>query len=118
MDLALSIVQYAISGGWTLLWVVALCLGIWQILRKRTIAGLCLGLAALFGLLGLGTSGLFQRISEPLSAAVGYQVADILLSFTRGLLDALPLLLLIAAAVVQRPRPLVVPANAAELPRS
>ena len=91
--------------GWLLVWLLAMVAAVWQILRGRSGAGACLGMAAILGL-GLQICGptVHGTVAGLLSVAPPW-AANGVAGFVVGLGQALILGLLIAGAVLQRPVP-------------
>jgi hypothetical protein len=103
MDLLLRIQSLVTNGGWALLWFLATALAIWQILRGRSLAGLCIGAAAVFGIGRMVAAPLLSPLWGVIHEAVGYELTALIRSISFGTVDALVLLLLFVAAVLQRP---------------
>lgn len=89
--------------GWVLLWFGVMIGAVWQILRGRSGAGVCLGGAAILGLGLQLCGGMFDAVTGPIGAAAGMQVAFAVRAFLVGCGDALVLFLMLLGAVVQRP---------------
>ena len=103
MDFLARIEGLVITGGWALLWFVAVGMAIWQILRGRTLAGVALGAGAVVGLGTLVAGRPLGALFSSLGATLGYEIAGILSHLTFGVLHALALALLVVAAVLNRP---------------
>lgn len=102
-DLVTRIVDLSITGGWALLWFVAVGLAVWQILRGRSLAGAALGAAGVIGLGRLVAGKLFSALFSTLASTLGFQLAGLIQSLTFGMIDGFVLVLLVVAAILQRP---------------
>jgi hypothetical protein len=92
----------ATTVGWGVLWLVALGLAMWQVVRGRTLAGLALGVGALVGMVMLVVPSLLDLGLPMLADLVGWSLAFAARRLVLGLGDAVVVALLIAGAVLQR----------------
>ncbi len=91
--------------GWVAVWLATLVAGVACILRGRSGAGACLGVAAILGL-ALQICG--ASVVGALGSALSFLPLDLgrlLAAFVRSLGDTVVYALVVAALLAQRPRP-------------
>ncbi|MEQ1571785.1 MAG: hypothetical protein ABMA64_39525, partial [Myxococcota bacterium] len=99
------LIDLTLYAGMVGLWLIAVIVAVWQILRGRALAGAALGLAGVVGLATTLGSGLIGAAFQLVATAAGAVVAQLGSALCFGLADALIVALLVTAAAVQRPPP-------------
>jgi hypothetical protein len=91
--------------GWLAVWLVTLVAGVVAIVRRRSAAGACLGVAAILGL-GLQICGgtVVAGLRDAL-VSLPFTLGNLFAMFVRSLGDVVLYALLVAGVLLQRPPP-------------